>query len=218
MDGLSWLNYLHNELETNKRFLMMDGIQSLSVSVIGEHRDMVVWRYIKDHGIDAQIRSNAPNFLEDLEEFYINYGKLIESILVLLHYVKEQVKGIVPDSSLDDTLGIIFREVFVDLKELSNEQRNPIQIVEDVFRKKGIQFKRSQLERFTDILKRASKTGIDFARNRTIPTFDSLSEEAEKLIAQIDRTNDQIETMIELRLIVDYREFETPSESEFYHG
>lgn len=219
MNEFPWINQLHAELEYKKRFLMMDGIQSLLIPIIEDQVFEDVWKQIKDHALDASIRGSAPSFLRSIEEVYTDYRKLIERLIQFVKYVQELADRTISTPFLGDAVCIILKNVFSELRKKSYEQRSTEQIIKDALSETGVKITKNQFEALKNVVMHVAKMPCD-RQNAAIrrDTIICLRDDMDSLIGNIDKINNHIKRIIEENMIFDFAESMPTDESEFYHG
>jgi len=219
MDELSWINYLHAELESKKRFLLMEEVQSLFIPVIENQELEDAWKQIKNHALDASVGRDAPNFLRSIEEVYIDYEELLKRLILFVKYVQELADEKISAPFLADAVGIILKNAFMEQRRKSYEQRSTKQIIEDALSEIGVRITKEIVEALHSVVMHIESVPFD-RRNATIQrdTIDNLRNDIDSLIERIDGINNHIRKIIEKNMIFDFGEFTLKDESEFYHG
>lgn len=209
-ETLKVLMNLHKELEDKKSFLMMNGIQSLLVPVIENHRHEDVWNQMKRNASDALIEGHAQNFVRSIRDLYTCYDSFIKRLINSVIYVQNiSRRRVVPPIS-DNSTGFILRNCFV-------EDDIPT-IVQNSLSETGERISSGQSRSLQKLLLDLSSSPYDL-ENSVIPrdSIDSLKKEMKRLIAQIDKINSHIKEILKRESIFDYGGT-SEDESEFYHG
>lgn len=186
---LKILMNLHEELESKKRFLMMDGIQSLLIPVIEDHRHEDVWMQMKRNAFDALIEGHAPNFVKSIEDLYTCYDSFIKRLIDFAAYAQNiSRRRVVPPIS-DNSTGFILRNCFVE--------DNIPTIVQNSLSKTGERISSGQSRSLQELLLSLSFSLYDL-ENSVIPrdSINSLKDEMKRLIAQIDKINSHIKEIL----------------------
>lgn len=192
---------LHAELDDKRRFLLMDGIQSLLIPVIEDHKHEDEWREIKRSAIDALIGRDAPDFLKSIEKLYNDYEIFAQHLIEFYKYFERLVNEKIPKSTLNRVIGVIFKNCFLEID-------HAYEIIEKSFQEAGETISNEKSRELSQLINSIARNHFDSSGNLSPRgTIISLRENMKELIRQIEIINSHIKKIIRIGEIFDYEEF-----------